>query len=508
LRLYKKNYQQVKQFLISIAIDLMAKTIVIGSGIAGIATALRLRAKGHEVHVFESNSYPGGKLTEFELGGYRFDAGPSLFTMPMLVDELFQLFGENPRQYFQYKKLGESCHYFYEDGTHFICPADKDKLSNVLAEQNGENKHKIKAYLEKSAYLYDVTSPVFLENSLHKVSTYTSRNGIKGILNLWKLNMFRSMNRHHERYFKHPRTVQLFNRFATYNGSNPYIAPATLSVIPHLEFGVGTYFPEKGMADISKVLYDLALRQGITFQFNTRVESIISENKKIKGVRTKTGNYYCDNVVSNMDIYHTYDKLLKEHEMPEKVKDRESSSSALIFYWGISESFSQLGLHNIFFSNDYASEFNHIFEKGDMFEDPTVYINITSKHKTEDAPPGHENWFVMVNAPANNGQDWDNLIASTKANILKKLSRHLGKDINQLIQVEDILDPRLIEFKTSSYKGALYGGSSNSRMSAFFRHPNFKSDLEGLYLCGGSVHPGGGIPLCLRSAEIVSKLMV
>lgn len=485
----------------------MAKTIVIGSGIAGIATALRLRAKGHEVHVFESNAYPGGKLTEFEKGGYRFDAGPSLFTMPSLVDELFHLFGENPRQYFNYKKLNESCHYFYEDGARFICPSDRDQLSEELARQNGESSSKIKSYLRKSEYLYNITSPVFLENSLHKVSTYTSQSGIRGILNLWKLNMFRSMHRHHARYFKHPRTVQLFNRFATYNGSNPYVAPATLSVIPHLEFGVGTYFPEKGMADISNVLYDLAIRQGIVFLFNTKVESIITEGNKIKGVRTKTGNYYCDNVVSNMDIYHTYDKLLKDFTMPEKVRHREPSSSALIFYWGISDTFEQLGLHNIFFSADYEMEFKHIFKSGDLFNDPTVYINVTSKHKPDDAPRGHENWFVMVNAPANNGQNWDELIKTCRTDILRKLSKHLGKDIEKLIQVEEVLDPRLIELKTSSFKGALYGGSSNSRMAAFFRHPNFKSGLEGLYLCGGSVHPGGGIPLCLRSAEIVSKLV-
>lgn len=486
---------------------MMGKSIVIGSGIAGLAVALRLKAKGHEVHVFESNAYPGGKLTEFKVGDYRFDAGPSLFTMPALVDELFQLFGENPRDHFNYKRLDESCRYFYEDGTSFICPSDKEGLSEVLSKHNNENKSKIKHYLDKSEYLYKLTSPIFLENSLHKLSTYTSRQGVKGIMNLWKLNMFSTLNARNARFFKHPRTVQLFNRFATYNGSNPYIAPATLSVIPHLEFGIGTYFPEKGMADISTALYELALRQGIGFHFNTRVESIITEGNKIKGVRTKAGNYYCDTVVSNMDIYHTYDKLLKDHAMPLKVEKREPSSSALIFYWGISKSFDALGLHNIFFSDQYEKEFQAIFEKGRFSEDPTVYVHISSKQKPDDAPEGHENWFVMVNAPANNGQDWPKLIEETRERIIQKLSRQMKQDIRANIACEDILDPRTIESRTSSFKGALYGGSSNSLMSAFFRHPNFKSELGGLYLCGGSVHPGGGIPLCLRSAEIVSKLI-
>jgi phytoene desaturase len=485
----------------------MAKAIIIGSGISGIASALRLRAKGYEVHVFESNASPGGKMREMQSKSYRFDTGPSLFTMPHLVDELFSLFGENPRDSFNYETLDIACHYFYEDGSTFQAPSESGRLAKALAESHGEQAEKVTRFLDKSKHLYQITSPVFLENSLHKSSTYFSKTGLKGILNLWRLNMFSTMNAVNSRWFSNPKTVQLFNRYATYNGSNPYKAPATLNIIPHLEYGIGTYFPKGGMIDVTNSLFELGKRQGIHFHFNAGVESIIIQNGKASGIRTNAGTYFADVTISNMDIYHTYSHLLKGEQMPESVKKVESSSSALIFYWGIKHEFKQLGLHNIFFAKDYQNEFNTIFDANNVSDDPTVYINITSKLKPDDAPAGCENWFVMVNVPPNNGQDWDTIIANAKASILTKLSKQLGMDIGSMIETEDILDPRLIEKRTSSYRGALYGSSSNSRLAAFFRHPNFKGSIDKLYFCGGSVHPGGGIPLCLRSAEIVSKLV-
>ena len=143
-----------------------------------------------------------------------------------------------------------------------------------------------------------------------------------------------------------------------------------------------------------------------------------------------------------------------------------------------------------------------------LFDDPTVYINITSKYEPGiQAPDGKENWFVMVNAPANTGQDWHAIKRQCRANILSKLGKMLNTEIEPLIETEEILDPILIETKTSSYMGSLYGSSSNSRMAAFLRHPNFSSQIKGLYFTGGSVHPGGGIPLCLKSAEIMSGLV-
>jgi phytoene dehydrogenase-like protein len=208
-----------------------------------------------------------------------------------------------------------------------------------------------------------------------------------------------------------------------------------------------------------------------------------------------------------MDIYPTYKKLLATAKQPKKILTQEKSSSALIFYWGIGKQFPELDLHNIFFSNNYQEEFKHIFEHKTIYSDPTIYINITSKCKPDDAPLGCENWFVMINTPNNQGQNWDELINEARKNIITKLNRLLKTDIEKHIVSENILDPRSIENKTSSHLGALYGNASNNRFAAFLRHKNFSSDIKGLYFCGGSVHPGGGIPLCLNSAKIVSKLI-
>ena len=186
---------------------------------------------------------------------------------------------------------------------------------------------------------------------------------------------------------------------------------------------------------------------------------------------------------------------------------QERSSSALIFYWGIKKTFATLGLHNIFFSEDYKAEFDAMFKQQAIHPDPTVYINISSKMQVSDAPQGCENWFTMINVPNNTGQNWDALIAEARKNIIKKLNKNLGIDLESLIENESILDPRTIESRTSSFRGSLYGTSSNSQFAAFLRHANFSKSIKNLYFVGGSVHPGGGIPLALLSAKIVADMV-
>ena len=239
---------------------------------------------------------------------------------------------------------------------------------------------------------------------------------------------------------------------------------------------------------------------------NTPVNEILLDSNQVSGVRIDTQKIAADVVVSNMDVYFTYHKLLKTVKAPNKVLNQPKSTSALIFYWGINGQFPELDLHNVFFSDDYKNEFKQL-EMGQVHRDPTVYVYISSKHNPEDAPDGKENWFVMINVPYNSGQDWDKIIQEAKANIIKKLSQMLDRDMEPLIEEQGILEPRLIEQQTSSHLGALYGSSSNNMFAAFLRHPNFSRKIDNLYFCGGSVHPGGGIPLCMASAKIIDKLI-
>ena len=485
----------------------MKKAIIIGSGIGGIATALRLRSMNYDVTVFENNNYPGGKLASFDLGPYRFDAGPSLLTMPHFIDELFDLFNENPRDYFNYKKKDISCRYFWDDGTKLNAYSEKSKFINEINKVLGVKESTISTYLFNAKRKYDLTKSMFLEQSLHKLKTYLSKDLLIGLCNVFSFQINKTLNQVNELELKEPHLVQLFNRFATYNGSSPYKTPGMMTLVQHLEQEYGTYVSDKGMNNITKSLYDLALRQGIDFKFNSFVSQILVSGKRAIGVSVGEESYSSDIVVSNMDIVPTYRNLLKNHYQPEKTLSQERSSSALIFYWGINKEFKNLDLHNIFFSNDYKKEFQSIFEKKSIFSDPTVYINITSKDVKGDAPDNCENWFVMINSPNDSGQDWDNMIDEVKNNILKKINRLLNIELEDYIEYEKVYTPKTIESNTQSYMGSLYGSSSNNLMSAFLRHPNFSNKILNLYFCGGSVHPGGGIPLCLLSAKIVSQLI-
>jgi phytoene desaturase len=483
------------------------KIAVIGSGIGGLGAAVRLQAKGHDVSVFEANDFPGGKLTDIRSDGFRFDAGPTLFTMPENVTDLFEAAGKKPEDYFEYRRVGESCRYFYPDGTHLTAWEDHNRFAKECRDVFGIEEHVVLDFLKHSKKLYEISGEIFMKKSLHKLSTYLSFDTFKSFLQIHRLELTKTMNKANEQRLGHPKLVQLFNRFATYNGSNPYMAPGILNIIPHLEFNIGTFYPVGGMSAITRSVTRLAGDLGVEFHYNTPVNEIIVKNGTVKGIRTENGELNFDRVVSNMDVVPTYRKLLSKEKAPERTLNQGRSTSAILFYWGIKGKFDQMGLQNIFFSDDYAREFDYMFNKGAMYDDPTVYVHNSSVLEPDDAPEGCMNWHVLINAPHNSGQNWDEMVARTRKNVLRKLSKDLNKEIEPMIITEKTLDPRSIEARTGSYQGSLYGANSNGLFTSFIRHPNFSQKIKGLYFCGGSVHPGGGVPLCLLSGKIVSDLL-
>jgi phytoene desaturase len=477
---------------------------IIGAGVAGLASAIRQAVRGYEVHVYEANDYPGGKLSTFRMGEFRFDAGPSLFTMPQYVTELFELAGESAEEHFQYIRLPEICRYFWEDNTRLTAWAEPERFAGEMESKLGIPSEKVIRLLDNSRAKYDLTGRIFLEKSLHRAETWLHGSVAKALTRLPSYDLFSNMNQVHERELGHKKAVQLFNRFATYNGSNPYKAPGLLSISPHCEHGIGAFFPRGGIRAITQSLYQLALRQGVHFHFSRPVDEILVEGKRAMGIRFNGQVHHHDVLISNMDVFYTYRRLLPGLKAPEKTLRQEKSTSALIFYWGIDRTYEELDVHNILFSEDYRKEFEYL-EAGKVAGDATVYIHISSKVEPEDAPAGSENWFVMVNVPPDQGQDWDALIPRIRRQTLDKINRILNTDLEKHIREEDYLDPRRIQTRTSSHLGALYGTSSNNRLAAFLRHPNFSRKIRNLYFCGGSVHPGGGIPLCLLSAKIVDE---
>jgi len=479
---------------------------IIGAGIGGLALAIRLANTGFKVTIFEKNSYPGGKLSELQLNGFRFDKGPSLFTMPWLIDELTNLQGSASK--FEYQKLDVLTNYFYSDGTQLKASANLEDFAEEVHLKLNEKKETVLKHIKRNAFYFKTTEDLFLKQSLHQLKNFINLKTVKGILFSPFLGLFSTMNTKNEKTFANPKTVQLFNRFATYNGSNPYKAPALMNMISHLEFNLGAYLPNKGMHQITTHLVKLAEEANVDIKYNAAVEALnVGSNNRIVSIKSDGVNYPFDIVASDIDIHVLYKYLLPSSFTPKKLIKQEKSSSAYVFYWGINKEFAALGLHNILFSDDYKKEFDCLFSNQFPTEDPTIYINITSKYCKDDAPEGCENWFVMVNVPHNKNESIP-YEAAIRKNVIDKINTMLKTNIEKHIISESTLSPIDIENQTSSFGGSLYGNSSNNKFSAFLRHANFSSTIKNLFLVGGSVHPGGGIPLCLYSAKIVSQLIV
>lgn len=483
----------------------MAQVIVIGAGMGGLAAAIRLRVAGHEVDVLEANPYAGGKLSVIEAGGYRFDAGPSLFTQPGYHADLFNLAGKRQETYFTYRRLSKVCHYFWADGTRLTTPSDPDVLASELERVLGEDAATVRRYLRRGREKFALAGEIFLNRPLQKLRSYTDAAVAKAILRIGRLQMFESLHDLNARTFRNPKTIQIFDRYATYNGSDPYRTSALYSMIPSFEHGEGAYFPTDGMTSIGTSLVKLAEDAGVRFHLSTRVEAIHRVGAAWS-VQTQTASRTADAVISNADITHLYRNLMPDTPAPERALSQPLSTSAVVFYWGIKATFPELGLHNIFFSEEYQEEFKDLFDRVLWPSAPTVYVNISSKEKPDDAPPGCENWFVMVNVPARTDLDSAEAVAALRMRVLEILSQRLGRDIEPLIEAEEVLTPTLLARRTSGWQGALYGSNSNSLFSGFWRHPNFSDALPGLFFTGGTVHPGGGIPLALKSGQIAAGL--
>lgn len=480
------------------------KAVIIGSGIAGIAAAIRLRTKGYEVAIYEKNNYLGGKLTVVEKNGFRFDAGPSVFTLPELVLELFELAGKNPNDYFQYVRHSVSSNYFWKDGSQFSAPGNKDQFIEKASKEFGIDQRKLERYFQQSERKYNVTRPVFLERSLHQSKNYWSKLYLKSYHKLLSIGILKSLHTANSSALQDSKLVQVMDKFACYNGSSPFQTSGVMTLMPHIEITIGTYFPVNGMHGITTSLIQLCKDLGIKIHLNTEVSSILTEGKKVTGIQAGEKQILADVVVSNSDVYFTHQQLLKSKKPPKAIQC-ERSSSVVVFYWGINGEFPQLDLHNMFFSNEYSEEFDAIFQRKVLSKDPSIYLHKSCKIVPSDAPTGKENWFVMLMVPSEPSIIDDDFIAKLRAKTIERLSLQLGTKIEPLIEVEEMLTPQLIQDKTYSYKGALHGTSSNSLFSAFLRHSNFSKSYKNLFFVGGSSHPGGGIPLCLLSAKIATE---
>lgn len=481
-------------------------TVVLGGGASGIAVALRRRKRGDRVLLIEKNEKLGGKLDEKRWNGFRWDKGPSLFTLPQLVDELFELFDKKSSDYFTYKLHHENTRYVFNDGTRFTFFSEakkrKDELEKFFSKKEVEGVEK---YLQKIAATYNSIGDLFIERPKLNFRDSLKAEVVKQYPKIVSRQMLYSLNDYNERTLKNPKLVQLFNRFGTYNGSNPYKMSGLYSMIPHLELNIGTYFPIGGMRAIIESLERLSKEVGVEIACNEEHVQVSKEGNQYR-ITTKDGEVRSKNLVCAMDHVNFYHFVYPDKDLYQKYSAHERSTSAIVYYWAVNQDFEEIGLHNIFFSEDYRKEFDQLFDKNDFPDDPTIYIHNSSAIQKDDAPEGCQNWFVMVNAPAGK-EPTEQVLISIKQKIIKKLERSLQIDITNHILHEDNWCMSKIERITGSYKGALYGGAFNSKLSSFKRHGNASKKHKNMYFSGGSVHPGGGIPLVLKSAKIVDQLI-
>lgn len=487
------------------------RVAVVGAGLGGLSAAVSLAADGREVHVFERGPGPGGKAGTETVEGFRFDTGPSLFTMPWVFRDLFDAGGARLEDRVDLRPLSTVCRYFWRDGTRFDAPAGAEAFTRAAVDTFGEPEEHLTRFFDRARRIYEITGHLFLEKSLHEWSTLRSEGFVRSLLQVGRIDSMRTLHEANAATFDDLRLVQLFDRYATYNGSSPFLTPGTMAIIPDVEYRGGAYALGGGIYSLPTALERLARELGVQIHYETPVARILSDDgsRRIRGVEAAGERLDFEVVVSNVDVSVTYPELLRDEEAPayRRYRALEPSSSGYVFYWGMKEPFPELDLHNILFSDDYRREFEEIFAEAAVPGDPTVYVNITSKVTPGDAPDGGENWFVLLNVPPDRGQDWDELGARLREAVLRRLSDDLSRDVESAIVAEDAMSPRDIQDRTASPGGSLYGIASNTRFAAFRRHANRSRRYPGLYFCGGSTHPGGGMPLVALSGRIAAELV-
>ena len=475
--------------------------IVIGAGIGGLSSAIRLATAGHQVTIYEKNGQIGGKMGQTSQDGYRWDTGPSVITMRHVFEELFATAGRRLQDYLTLEPVEPLTRYFYPDGQVLDATRDWAKMAAQIGQIHEKDVEGYLAYLAYAARIHRITGPVFIYDQ-----PPTPRSFLRVPFPDWfKVDGLRKMNQAIEGFVESPHLRQLLGRFATYVGGSPYQAPATLNVIAHVELTGGVWYPRGGIYQIGEAMARLATELGVEIHTDCGVEEIVLQNGRFHGVRLENGRtVQADAAISNLDVTTTFAKLLPQQPTRAPL---EPSCSGFILLLGVDRPFPGLAHHNIFFSRNYPAEFESIFKQGVPPADPTIYVAITSKTDADHAPPGHENWFVLVNAPPlGNEYDWTENTAIYRNLVLDKLAAY-GVDVRPHITVEQIMTPRDLATHTGAWRGALYGNSSNNPLAAF-RRPHNRSPIPGLYFAGGTTHPGGGVPMVTLSGKVAADLLL
>lgn len=476
---------------------------IIGAGLGGLATACLLGKKGHTVTILEKNSTPGGKINEIHEQGFRFDIGPSLLTMPFILERLFNRCDADMHDFLDIQATDPICRYFYPQEIEFDCFRDTEINIAQVQDFALDDVQAYKEFLNYSEQIYERTKDAFLFNPLYELSDLLSLNPI----NFFRIDAFNTVAETIDQKFESPELRKFFKRFTTYNGSSPFQAPATLNIIPYVELTMGGYYINGGMYALVEALVKLANKFNVQLKYNVDISHITTENASVSELVDTSGHRYpADLVVSNADAHETYRHLLDGDELSSRKKKKmdslEPSCSGFVLLLGTDKQYNALTHHNIFFSENYRQEFQDIFDRKIMPNDPTIYIANTSQTNPDHAPDGGSNLFVLVNAPyLTDNYRWDDQQTQQYRNhIIRTLQERGLTDLEDHIVYSKTITPHDFYNMYRSNSGSIYGTSSNNKFAAFMRPRNKSRAIDGLYLVGGSTHPGGGIPLVTLSA--------
>ncbi|MBL7998805.1 MAG: phytoene desaturase [Candidatus Kapabacteria bacterium] len=477
------------------------RAVVIGAGIGGMTAALELQRSGFRVVCIEKNPMVGGKMYRHSFAECHFDTGPSLVTMPFVFKEFFHRHGADFTSMVDLMNVEPGCRYKWLDGSQLDVSSDTDTLLSAVEKFSPDDVKAVAKYMQHSARVYEATKDVFLFNEFNGFRELFRLKNFKLLRHLPALRSHQSLHSFHTSMFRSGKLIQLFDRFATYNGSSPYSAPATLAVIPHVELAFGAWYPRGGLYSIAKAFQALCDQSGVEMYTSRTVSAITHANGVVRGVQCDDGEYIeADVVVSNSDVYHTHRSLIG---VPYK-KERELSCSGFTLLLAVKQQERHLIHHNILFSDDYKQEFEEIFRKKTAVRRPTIYIANSSFSDSTQAADGLENWFILVNAPSTSDDiRWADIAEEYADSIISQMKGY-GIDCAGDIIERQVRTPATFSAEHTAFRGSLYGSSSNSMFSAFLRPRNRSPYFKNLYFSGGTTHPGGGVPLVVLSGRIAA----
>ncbi|MFN7993343.1 MAG: phytoene desaturase family protein [Bryobacteraceae bacterium] len=476
------------------------KAVVIGGGLGGLATALRLNAGGWQVTVCEAGPSFGGKMNRWRQDGYTFDTGPSLVTMPHVFARLYEAIGERMEEHLSLVRVDPHADYRFPCGARVICPDRVEAWRSAIRQIEPRDLEGFDKLRALGRNLYELSARTFFRRSP------AARPSLSEIAALRYLPIRRGWGNYArtvESLFRSPYLRRIYNRYPTYVGSSPYLCPATLLVIPFIEHEFGAWYVRGGLYAVVESLLELARSRNVECLPSARVVAIERDGERASAVRLENGTRLAaDAVVMNGDA-DTAPQLLGE---PRASDPGSRSLSGVVLLLGVRERPAGLGHHTVVFSSGYRAEFDDLFLRREFPQDPTVYISAPAASDPSVASPGGDALFVMANAPGN-GREWttDRVDAACAA-IRAKLAP-VGIDAGAA-EVQDVWHPGRFAARYLAPGGAIYGTNSHGWKNAFFRPPNRSPHVRGLYFVGGSSHPGGGTPTVLISAEITSAMMV